>query len=270
MNEADSLVSTPDLVIDSVTGVDVSLPVAGPGARAFAFVVDWHIRTILFIAWYVLAALLYNGRWSLAAPIEPTGVWFSLVVVPGAVIYFLYHYVLEVAMRGRTPGKRMAGVRLVTRDGAAPSAGAYLTRNIFRLIDSFPLFYGVGLITSIVTRDHVRIGDLAAGTLLVYDRADASVMEHVRGSALGTKLDASTAELVNELLQRWKTLDVAARRRLARTLLARVQGDQSQLAARPTAASSAERESAPGTAADVDTDAELLARLQRLARGEVP
>ena len=49
-------------------------------------------------------------------------------------------------MRGRTPGKRMAGVRIVARDGGAPSVGALLVRNVFRLIDSLPLLYGVGLV----------------------------------------------------------------------------------------------------------------------------
>jgi len=44
------------LVVDSVTGVDVALPIAGPGARAFAFIIDWHLRTILSVAWYIVAA----------------------------------------------------------------------------------------------------------------------------------------------------------------------------------------------------------------------
>jgi uncharacterized RDD family membrane protein YckC len=221
----------PDLVVDSVTGVDVSLLVAGPGARAYAFVIDWHIRAILFLAWYVIAALIYNGSWSLTPPVDPSATWFSLVVLPGAAIYFLYHVALEIAMRGRTPGKRMAGVRLVTRNGSVPAVPAYLTRNVFRLVDSFPLFYGVGLVTTVVTKDHVRVGDLAAGTLLVYDRGNESILEHVSSAALGTRLDDSTAELVNELLQRWKTLDVDVRVRLARTLLARIAGTQTEWSA---------------------------------------
>jgi uncharacterized RDD family membrane protein YckC len=165
------LPSTPDLAVDSATGVDVSLPIAGPGARALAFVVDWHIRVILLLAWYLTAAVLYNGRWSIGAPFEPDTLWFAAVVVPPVTIFLLYHVVLELAMRGRTPGKRMAGVRIVTRDGNIPGLGATVTRNVFRLIDSFPLVYSVGLIATMLTRDHVRIGDLAAGTLLVYDRA---------------------------------------------------------------------------------------------------
>jgi len=74
----------------------------------------------------------------------------------------------------------------------------------------------------VVTRDHVRIGDLAAGTLLVYDRGQEAVLEHVSTTALGTVLDATTAELVNDLLMRWDMLEPDVRGRLARTLLGKI------------------------------------------------
>ena len=236
----------PDLVVDSATGVEVALPVAGPGARSYAFVIDWHVRIVLFLAWYVIAALLYNGAWSLTPPIEPNATWFGLVVLPGAAIYFLYHPVLEIAMRGRTPGKRVAGVRIVTRDGALPAIPAHLTRNVFRIVDSFPLFYGIGLVMAVVTKNHVRIGDLAAGTLLVYDHGSEAVLEHVSTAALGARLDAHTAEVVNELLGRWDALDAEVRDRLARTLLMKLEG---------------------GDAGAPLDSAALRARLEQLARG---
>ena len=114
---------TRDLVVDSVTGVDLAVPVAGPGARCYAFVIDWLIRSILFTAWYGVAALIYNGRWSFIAPLSPDAKWFVFVVTPAAAMYFLYHLVLEIAMHGRTPGKRVAGVHIVARDGSSPSVG---------------------------------------------------------------------------------------------------------------------------------------------------
>jgi uncharacterized RDD family membrane protein YckC len=215
--------SQPDLVVESATGVDVSLPVAGPGARAYAFVIDWHIRVVLALAWYVIGALIYNRAWNLAPPVAPSGPWFVGVLLPAAGIYLLYHPLFEIATRGRTPGKRAAGVRVVTQDGAVPSVAAHLIRTVFRLIDSFPGFlYGIGLIVAGLTRNHVRIGDLAAGTLLVYERGHEPVLEHVSTAALGDGLDAAAAELVNELLSRWTTLDVEMRDRLARTLLAKL------------------------------------------------
>jgi uncharacterized RDD family membrane protein YckC len=213
--------SSRDLVVDSVTGVDVALPIAGPGARSYAFLVDWLIRAILFIAWYVVAALIYNRRWSFTAPFNPDAHWFVFVVTPAAAIYCLYHVVLEIAMRGRTPGKRVAGVHIITRDGGSPGVGALLTRNVFRLVDALPLFYGVGLVATLLTRYHVRVGDMAAGTLLAYDRTDAALLEHTMAASLGSKLNSSTAEIVNELLLRWPTLDVDARHRLATEVLSR-------------------------------------------------
>jgi uncharacterized RDD family membrane protein YckC len=210
---------TSELAVDSVTGVDVALPVAGPGARSFAFVIDWLIRSILSVAWYVVAALIHNGVWSVVAPLTPDASWFVLVVAPPAMIYFLYHPVWEVATRGLTPGKRMAGLQTVSRNGGAPGIGALLTRNVFRLVDSFPIAYALGLLTTMVTRNHVRIGDLAAGTLLVYTHNDTTLTRYSDGGRADNLLDARTAEVLNELLQRWPTLDSAARRRIARTIL---------------------------------------------------
>ena len=200
-----------DLIIDSATGVEVRLRIAGSGTRAYAFIIDWHIRLILALSWYVIAALIYNQRLSIATPFEPRAAWFGLVLLPAFAIFFLYHYVLEVVMRGRTPGKRMAGVRIVRRDGNAASAGALLARNVFRLIDSFPMVYSVGLVTTMLTRNHVRIGDLAAGTLLVHELVPAPLAHYA----------SADGEVVSELLGRWSALDPAARARLARGVLAR-------------------------------------------------
>jgi hypothetical protein len=111
----------------------------------------------------------------------------------------------------------MAGVRLVTRSGGAPAFGAYLIRNVFRIVDNFPICYGLGLVMTMITRNHVRLGDIAAGTVLVYDRSDAVLLEHVRNFGL----DAPTAEIVNDLLVRWETLDRRSRQALARRVLGR-------------------------------------------------
>jgi len=212
--------AAPDVSVDSVTGIDVSLALAGPGARSYAFLIDWHIRLILALAWYAAAALLYNRTLSLSAPLSPPGRWFALVLLPAAAIYFLYHWVLELALRGRTPGKRLAGVRIVARDGGAPGAAALLIRNVFRLVDCLPLFYGVGLLAVMLTREHVRVGDLAAGTLLVYEHAAALPA----GLSSGSALDATGTEIVHELLARWQGLEPEARAELARRVLERYAG----------------------------------------------
>jgi uncharacterized RDD family membrane protein YckC len=213
-----------NLVVDSVTGVDVSLEVAGTGARSFAFLIDLLIRTSLSTAWFVIASLVYNGRFTLQTPDDPEGRWYLWVATPSALIYLLYHTVLEVTMRGRTPGKRMAGIRVVTRNGSVPTTAAQLVRNVFRLIDSFPVGYGVGLFTCLVTRDHVRIGDLAAGTLMIYEDRNLLATRSLALSARSRRLDVAPLELVSELLERWDALEPNARVRLARSLIERATG----------------------------------------------
>jgi uncharacterized RDD family membrane protein YckC len=221
--------SLPELSVESVTGIEVSLPVAGPGARSYAFIIDWHIRVVLALAWYVLATLIYNRGFSLRPPAASGQSWFAVVLVPSLAIYFLYHPVMELVLRGHTPGKRSAGIRIVTRSGGAPSAGALLVRNVFRLIDSLPIAYGIGLTLMVLTRESLRCGDMAAGTLLVYQRSarDAELLQNA-AQRVG-KLDTAGAEIAADLLQRWSSLVPEARIRLARQLLQRYLGAEADL-----------------------------------------
>jgi uncharacterized RDD family membrane protein YckC len=222
--------ATDELNIRGLTGVDMTLRVAGPGTRAYAFIIDWHIRLLVALAW-VLAGWVI-GRF---VGSKLNAILFPLVfVVPALLIYFFYHPVLELLMRGRTPGKRMAGARIVTLEGATPGTGALLMRNLFRVIDSLPVFYLVGLVCCIFTAQRVRIGDLAAGTVLVLDEPKATQSLAVVGMlAQSSRLEPDTAALVQDLLDRWAELEEQRSGALARQLLARFDAglDSASLAA---------------------------------------
>src|SRR4051812_13481202 len=161
----------PAITVPSATGVDARIVLAGPGARAIAFVLDWLIRTGLAIVWLLAAALLILGNLDFEVAPEQEVPWYLLGALPSTAIYFLYHMVLEPVMGGRTPGKRMIGLRVLTSEGVVPGIGALLTRNVFRLIDSLPVFYVVGLLFVMFGRRHARLGDIAAGTVLAVERA---------------------------------------------------------------------------------------------------
>ena len=142
---------------------DSRLPVAGLGGRSYAFLLDWHIRAISGLAWYLASA------WALERDLIPKqtdSLFWWTAVAPALAIYLLYHAGFEI-LTGGTPGKRLAGVRIVDRNGRTPSIGALVVRNVLRPIDSL-VFYAVGLASVLLTRQAVRLGDLAAGTLLVY------------------------------------------------------------------------------------------------------
>jgi uncharacterized RDD family membrane protein YckC len=200
-----------------VTGVDLELPLAGPGSRSYAFIIDWHIRLLVAVLWMLCAALIMASLGGVRS--QRTFYWIEFA--PAAGLYLLYHPIVEIALGGQTPGKRMAGVRVVSRNGQPPTVAAILIRNIFRLIDSMPMFYTVGLLTTILTRDSVRIGDLAAGTVLVRLPADdRKAIHRQQVLATQTRLAPDRAELVSDVLDRWPQLDSTARRELARRILA--------------------------------------------------
>jgi uncharacterized RDD family membrane protein YckC len=211
--------------IASATGVDLQLNIAGPGARSYAFVIDWHIRLLLALAWFLAMHIVLIGAFEpLDADNMDFAVYVYLVIVPSGCLYFLYHPVLEIFMRGLTPGKRIAGVRIVTMDGQEPGLLAHLIRNLLRLLDSLPVGYVVGLVAAAVTEKSVRIGDMAAGTVLVYDsdaRGEKLDAMPVNAAAV-TRLGLDRAELCQDLLNRWDELEREKRHQLAVKLLSKL------------------------------------------------
>ena len=211
------------LTVTGLTGIDLNLSIAGPGTRSYAFIIDWHIRLLLSLAWLAVAWLLlrlYGHDTRLFK-----GYSGLLTGWPALMIYLLYHPLLELLMHGRTPGKRMAGARLVTPRGGQPGSAAILIRNIFRLVDMLPSFYLVGLLSCLVTRQRVRIGDMAAGTILVLDQPQAQLLARLQSQGADSQLDPRLVELAGELRERWASLSRARRTELARKLLARAHSD---------------------------------------------
>jgi uncharacterized membrane protein SpoIIM required for sporulation/uncharacterized RDD family membrane protein YckC len=166
-----ALRAPPTIAVPSATGVDAAIVLAGPGARAMAFLLDMLIRGALSLVYLLLASLVLLGNLSFSADGDDETLWQLAGVWPALAIYFLYHLVIEPLMAGRTPGKRMVGLRVLTTEGTVPTTSALLTRNVFRIVDSMPGVYVVGLLFVIFGKRHTRLGDLAAGTVLAVERA---------------------------------------------------------------------------------------------------
>ncbi len=145
--------------VETPEGVRLALRVAGPVARALAFSVDWSLRSIAYVAATLgIVASLGPERWSAMVFVIFLGEW-------------MYPVLFEVLADGRTPGKRVVGIRVVHEDGTRIRWAASLLRNLLLWVDALPGTYLFGLATMVASDDFRRIGDHAAGTLVIY--ADA-------------------------------------------------------------------------------------------------
>jgi uncharacterized RDD family membrane protein YckC len=147
------------VTIATPEGVSLDLVLAGLGSRFIATALDVVIELVLLIALYaVFTATTSNG--------------FVLAIfsIAACLVLFGYDVLFEVANAGRTPGKLAAGLRVLRRDGRPVDFVTSAVRNILRLVDFLPSFYVIGAVMIVVTRDHQRLGDVAAGTIVVRER----------------------------------------------------------------------------------------------------
>jgi uncharacterized RDD family membrane protein YckC len=199
------------LTIATPEGVPLDLTLAGLGSRFMAGGVDLLLKLVLVIALGV--GLLGIGELGIA------------VFVPAmALVLFAYDVLWEVLGQGRTPGKRWVGVRVVRTSGAPVDLRASMVRNVLRLIDGLPLSYLPTIVLIVATPRNQRLGDLAAGTLVIRDRPGEvapAVNGHAAAVAPDWDVSAVTAEelaAVRGFLARRDGLDAAARTRIAHRL----------------------------------------------------
>jgi uncharacterized RDD family membrane protein YckC len=144
------------LTITTPEGVELDLQLAGLGSRFMAQLLDLLIKAglILLIALTLSIAGLTGVAFMLPA--------FFLVV-------YAYDVVFETFANGRTPGKMAARLRVVRVGGEPVDFMSAAIRNVLRLIDGLPLSYIPGVISILVTKRNQRLGDLAAGTIVIHE-----------------------------------------------------------------------------------------------------
>ena len=155
------------LNIDTPELVSIEMPLAGIGSRFIAIFVDYALWTAVITMLAILGAMLlpgisFLGRLSVNWAV---GIVFFLFFL----LHWGYFTLFEALWNGRTPGKRLARIHVIHRSGRAISFLESLTRNLVRFVDSLPSLYAVGLITMFLSRQNQRLGDMAAGTLVVRD-----------------------------------------------------------------------------------------------------
>jgi len=135
-------------------GIELEMRLAGPVVRACAWLIDFGLRLLIYIGLAMILA--YFG-----------GVGTAVMLIGFFLIEWGYPVLFEVHT-GMTPGKKAMGIWVIHDNGTPVSWPSSLIRNLLRAADFFPVLYGAGLISILVNRDFKRLGDLAAGTLVVY------------------------------------------------------------------------------------------------------
>jgi uncharacterized RDD family membrane protein YckC len=211
--------------VDIRTGeaVEIRYELAGLGSRFLAVVIDGIAQIALLLALFITAAFTeptllraLPSKYFAAAQI-------AIAVLIVFTIVFGWFVVFETWWSGRTPGKRALGLRVV-RDGGFPiDWGASVIRNLVRLIELVLGFYSLSVISALLSPENKRLGDYAAGTIVVRDRADAApdLDAYLAAPRFGM-VSAEDRLLVERFLARRETFEPSARRRLAARIGAKI------------------------------------------------
>ncbi len=200
---------------------------AGLGSRSLAFLIDVAVRGGLLYA--LIFALGVAGF-----VIDETFVVVTLIAAIFAVI-FVYPVVFETIWNGRTPGKMAVGLRVVTVEGAPVRFRHAAIRSAVGIVDFLVGAGSVAIIAALATRQSQRLGDLAAGTIVIRERQAAAFSQPIvfrpppgwgpYGAALDvSRLSDDAYTLVRSFLLRVTDLRIEARRRRAEELAVAIAG----------------------------------------------
>lgn len=190
--------------VETPEGVEIGLRVAGPVPRLFAAAIDLVIRVVAYFVLAIPASLLGDG-----------GV--GLLLVGMFLMEWFYPVLFEVRRGGATPGKRRLGLLVLHRDGTPVGWMGSIVRNLLRFADFLPAAYGFGIASMLIDRDFRRLGDLAAGTVVVHREPEMAGYRVPKGPSLrpSVPLDLDEQRAVLDYAERLGTWSEARAAELA-------------------------------------------------------
>ncbi len=165
------------------------MPLAGLGSRFLALLVDsllWTAAILLLVVLFIFLMPAIRSFNMLSAQ------WaFAILIFVLFLFNWGYFTLFEAFWNGQTPGKKVAHIRVIQRSGRSIGLFESMARNFIRYIDSLPTLYLTGVLSILLTRQQQRLGDLAAGTLVVRDEPVESALRS--GSSSRTFTASSVA-----------------------------------------------------------------------------
>ena len=217
------------LTIETPEQTALEFPLAGIGSRFLALALDSLIQWAVGFALFLVGVLSMAG---LARIWQASSLWtFALLLLSFFAIYFGYFAVFEAIWNGQTPGKRITRIRVIKDSGQPITAIDSVARNLLRIVDQMPFFYGVGIVSVLMSRQNKRLGDFVAGTVVVHEKAleDIHPAWEAAQTAAGVayRSDRLTPEefaLIEMFLSRRNALAPDVRSRMAAQILDRIKG----------------------------------------------
>ncbi|MBV9174242.1 MAG: RDD family protein [Chloroflexi bacterium] len=210
--------------------VSLQYDIAGIGSRGAAALVDTVIQTLALMAAGLLAAGILAVTNGAVTPAIVVGVVALALVTLGYFVFF------EIVWSGQTPGKRLLGVRVIRESGYPIRPADAVIRNLVRIVDGLPAMYALGVLTMLFNARSKRLGDFAAGTIVVREGVRAPRLIFARGGVrapglttpaaradsapAAVLLQPADATLVRDFLLRRSSMNESARAQLAQRIAA--------------------------------------------------
>lgn len=192
------------LQIDTPENVTFDYDLAGIGSRFLAAVVDTLLLVLLqliviAVAIGLIMSISRAEDLSILTRSDNGAIWlFAVLSLVSFVFFWGYYIFFEIYWNGQTPGKRWVGLRVIRIDGTPVTPAEVVIRNLVRTLDLLPTAYGVGVVTMFINEKSRRLGDLAAGTVVVHERVPQALGElnpHLRKVGQAILLKGSLAGL---------------------------------------------------------------------------
>lgn len=159
MNQDQVAVKTPEFV-------SLNFKLAGLGSRAGAMIID----QLLLLIGNIVILLVFYFMADATLDIGQVMYLVALIIISVFVLRWGYFWVSEYFFSGRTVGKKVVGIRVIQENGHRITLLSSIIRNLLRIIDTLPTAYLIGIIMVFFHKQHKRLGDIMAGTIVIYER----------------------------------------------------------------------------------------------------
>jgi uncharacterized RDD family membrane protein YckC len=197
-----------ELNIDTPEQVDLRYAIAGIGSRFVAILLDSLILTGCYVVALLALVLIFSGAAALggkaSAQLDTAGKWvLAIFIFFNFLLIWGYFALFEAFWHGQTPGKRVMKLRVIKDSGRQITFFESLARNLLRFVDYLPSLYLTGVITMVCNRRNKRLGDFAAGTIVVHERADEQPLMIQTSTTIIAPVGFSTQPWQSEALAPW-------------------------------------------------------------------